>query len=307
MAAEPLELEMARHSAHIDPALHIWGWQIPTYLFLGGLAAGVLILGSILALRMPHRSRTLRWVAFAPVVLLSLGMGALLLDLELKRHVARFYLALRWTSPMSWGAWILVAVYPVSLLAALSGLEEAEAARLGNVAVRLRAWALPRFASLCRANIAAGALLGIYTGVLLSTLGARPLWSSALLGPLFLVSGVSTGAAFLLLFRLADGERHLASRWELALIPLEAALLALFLAGLWTSGAAGKAAATLLLGGAWTAPFWTLVVLAGLAIPWTLEALESRLHLRPTSATAALVLLGGFSLRVVLVAAGQHS
>jgi hypothetical protein len=26
----------------IDPMLHIWGWEIPLYLFLGGLAAGVL-------------------------------------------------------------------------------------------------------------------------------------------------------------------------------------------------------------------------------------------------------------------------
>ena len=38
--------------------------------------------------------------------------------------------------------------------------------------------------------------LGIYTGVLLSALGARPFWNSALLGPLFLVSGLSSAAAF---------------------------------------------------------------------------------------------------------------
>ena len=36
----------------------------------------------------------------------------------------------------------------------------------------------------------------IYTGILLSSLGARPLWASGILGPLFLVSGLSTAAAF---------------------------------------------------------------------------------------------------------------
>ena len=35
----------------------------------------------------------------------------------------------------------------------------------------------------------------IYTGILLNTMVARPLWNSAILGPLFLVSGLSAGAA----------------------------------------------------------------------------------------------------------------
>ena len=46
--------------------------------------------------------------------------------------------------------------------------------------------------------------LGAYTGVLLGTLGARPAWSSAVLGPLFLVSGLSTGAALMMLFSLGS-------------------------------------------------------------------------------------------------------
>ena len=46
------------------------------------------------------------------------------------------------------------------------------------------------------ANIVLGVGLGIYTGILLSALGARPFWNSAILGPLFLVSGLSSAAAF---------------------------------------------------------------------------------------------------------------
>jgi formate-dependent nitrite reductase membrane component NrfD len=213
---------------------------------------------------------------------------------------------------MSWGAWILLAVYPFSLLVALASLADAEVEALsgrlgkaGRLLLRARAFALARLPALRWANLGAGVALGLYTGVLLSTLGARALWGSALLGPLFLVSGLSTGAAFLMLFRLADGERRTLARWDLAAIGLEVLLILLFLVGLVTGNAESRAAADLLLGGRYTAEFWTLVVAVGLAAPALLAALEHRLHLRFTAVAPALVLLGGLSLRVILVAAGQ--
>ena len=44
---------------------------------------------------------------------ISLGMLALFLDLEHKLYVWRLYLTFKPLSPMSWGAWILMLVYPV--------------------------------------------------------------------------------------------------------------------------------------------------------------------------------------------------
>ena len=308
------EIDVARHSRLIDPHLHVWGWEIPVYLFLGGMAAGVMILTSALWMRREDRSPALRWLAFAAPLLVSLGMGALFLDLAHRMHVWRFYLAFRWTSPMSWGAWILVLVYPVSLAAAMGGLDEAQAARaiafagrfgLGGLARALRRRGVERAARIRWASVLTGVALGIYTGILLSTLGARALWSSALLGPLFLVSGFSTAAALLVLFRVSEEERHLLERWDRIAMGLEMAVLLLFLAGLATNGADGKAAARLLLGGPYTAPFWSLVVVAGLAVPSLLAALEARLRLRMTVAAPALVLAGGLALRWILVAAGQ--
>ena len=32
-----IELTTTRHNPLIDPSLHVWGWEIPVYLFLGGL------------------------------------------------------------------------------------------------------------------------------------------------------------------------------------------------------------------------------------------------------------------------------
>ncbi len=49
--------------------------------------------------------------------------------------------------------------------------------------------------ALAWSNIVLGVALGIYTGILLDTMVARPLWNSAILGPLFLFSGLSAGAA----------------------------------------------------------------------------------------------------------------
>jgi len=285
------ELDIARHSRFIDPQLHVWGWEIPVYLFLGGLAAGAMILTALLAAR-PERSRVARWLPFAAPILVSIGMGALFLDLGSKLHVFRFYLAFRWTSPMSWGAWILVVVYPVTILQGLAALAEdqaewlaARAGPLAGLARAARALALRREGCVRRWAIGTGIGLGVYTGILLSTLGARALWGSALLGPLFLVSGLSTGAALLMLFPVTPEERSFLARWDLA---------------------ASRSAADLLLGGPFTAHFWALVVIAGLAVPAALELLETRLHLRATWVAPALVLIGGFSLRWILVAAGQR-
>jgi protein NrfD len=308
------EIEVARHSLMIDPRLHIWGWEIPVYLFLGGVAAGVMILTSLLSMRKEAPSPVVRWLGFSAPVLVSVGMGALFLDLAFKRHILRFYLAFRWTSPMSWGAWILVLVYPVTLLFALAGLDDAQAEKAAALAGRFglaglvrwaRALGQRHLAGLRWTHLGVGVGLGVYTGILLSTLGARALWNSALLGPLFLVSGLSTGAAFLMLFRLTPTERHFAAGWDFVAIGLEVVLLVLFLLGLATSGQGGKEAAALLLGGSYTAEFWTLVVIAGLAVPLLLEALEARLHFRATVLAPALVLLGGLSLRWIMVAAGQ--
>jgi formate-dependent nitrite reductase membrane component NrfD len=305
------ELDIARHSRLVDPQLHVWGWEIPVYLFLGGMAAGVMILTALLSAR-EDRSRAARWLPFLAPVLVSLGMAALFLDLSHKLHVWRFYLAFRWTSPMSWGAWILLVVYPVTILQGLAGLEpdqvDALAARAGPLAplvTRARRYATAREACMRGWAIGAGVALGVYTGILLSTLGARALWGSALLGPLFLVSGLSTGAAVLMLFRVTPEERGFLARWDLLAIGLEVALLVLFLVGLATADRRGHEAAALLLGGRFTAQFWALVVVAGLAIPALLEVLEMRLHLRATWVAPALVLLGGLSLRWILVAAGQ--
>jgi len=313
------EVELIRNNPGVDPHLHIWGWEVPVYLFLGGVTAGVMILSALLSMSTgpKERSRWSRWMIFAAPVLISLGMGALFLDLAYKLHVLRFYTTFQVTSPMSWGSWILVAIYPATVLLGLGSLTDDETdwlvgwrplalLHLGGLFRWARNLALGRLGGLRWANVVLGVALGGYTGILLGTLGARAMWNSALLGPLFLVSGLSTGAAFMMLFAVNHDEHRLLRRWDLAAIGLEVILLALFIMGLVTGGGeAGQRAASLILGGRYTAPFWALVVVAGLAVPFLVEVLESRKGFKPTRVAPALILVGGLALRWIIVSAGQ--
>ncbi len=312
------EIHLNRSNYLIDPQLHIWGWEIPVYLFLGGLTAGVMILSALLRRNTPQEecSQWVRWLPFAAPVLLSVGMLALLFDLEYKFHVFRFYTTFEWTSPMSWGSWILIAIYPATILLGLTGINEKEMNTLvewkplklfllGGLIKWIHEIASQREEGLRWINVALGISLGIYTGILLGTIGARPAWNSAVLGPLFLVSGISTGAAFMMLFPISQGEHHSLRGWDLAAIGIEMVLIVLFLLHLTTGSEASRQAAQLFLGGQYTALFWSLVIIAGLTVPFLIEVVEARRHFRPTFFAPVLLLVGGLSLRWILVSAGQ--
>ncbi len=313
-----LEVVHGRANPHIDPSLHIWGWEIPVYLFLGGLAAGTLILAAVLELRAGERPRSavLRMAPFLSVLLLSLGMGALFLDLEYKWHVYRFYLGFLPRSPMSWGSWILVAVYPVALLAGLGGLADGERAALLRFAP-IKALRLDR-PLMCLLGIAegrrrgllvtaaiVGVALALYTGVLLGAMSARPQWNSGVLGPLFLSSGLSTGAALLLLFPMDKAERHTLVLWDVGAIVAEMLLIGALMVGFAAGDRSAQLAFSQLTAGPYGAAFWSLVVVMGLGVPLAMEAVELKRHLPLVRLTPVLVLLGGLSLRWILLLSGQ--
>jgi formate-dependent nitrite reductase membrane component NrfD len=132
------------------------------------------------------------------------------------------------------------------------------------------------------------------------------MWNSTMLAPLFLVSGISTGAAFMMLFPLGKAEHHFVQRWDLVAIGLEVVLLGLFLLSLFAGGGdLGREAVQRFVGGSLTGPFFALVVFGGLVVPFVIELLERRRHLRATALAPALVLVGGLSLRWLVVVAGQ--
>ena len=309
------ETTTTRVNALIDPSMHIWHYEVPVYLFLGGLVAGLMVIAGLWMLRDPDgpRSRALQLLPWAAPVLISVGMLFLWLDLENPFNAFRFYFTFELTSPMSWGSWILLGVYPASILLAWASTpadtRDAWLVRLARIPGLggLDAGVGGHVPALAGLNVTLGAALGVYTGVLLGTMAARPLWNSAILGPLFLVSGLSTGAAFMMLYRLERREKELLSRVDMGLISVELLLLALWMIGLAAGGAASRAGLHTIMGGPYTAAFWTLVVALGLLTPLIGEWIEHKHSAVPARLTAALVRGGGLALRWIIVYAGQHS
>jgi len=149
--------------------------------------------------------------------------------------------------------------------------------------------------------------LGIYTGVLLSAFSARPFWNSGMLGPLFLVSGLSTAAVLPLLAGVAAGEKRFFEGSDMALIAVELTLIGLFLISLATGAGQHLEALYLVWGGDYTVPFWLWFVLPGLLIPLLLEILALRGNRLSGLTAAVLVVFGAFMLRYLMVEIGQVS
>ncbi len=310
----------ARDNPKIDPSLHIWGWQISVYLFLGGLTAGIMFFSALMPLlkRDAHAPFATNRLALLAPIALSIGMAALFLDLEYKLHVYRFYLTFRPTSPMSYGAWILLLVYPVSVLQILSTLRSGyprAAARLDARAIgrKLLDLTARQRRAIAWAALPIAAALGIYTGILLSAFSARPFWNTGLLGPLFLVSGLSTGAALSGLMAREPCEKRLFTGIDAALILVELIVVALLLVNLATGARPQLEALRHLMGGDYTVAFWGAFVALGLLVPLALEWLQVRgaphrfAPNRFALVAAVLVLLGGYALRVIAVDLGQET
>ncbi len=338
------ETTVFRNTPGLDPVLHVWGWEIPVYLFLGGLVAGLMIIAGVRLVAMqPKERHAMVCCTIGPLIgmlALSLGMLALFLDLGHKAYVWRLYLTFQPSSPMSWGSWILLLVYPALLANALAHLPEAlpTLARRLPVLVRISDYLLARsrlILGIGMANILLGIALGIYTGILLGSLGARPLWNTAVLGPLFLFSGLSTAAALLhglLHLTIRDEERPafadflltqvgrlteakpldtrlapVLAKADNSFLTIELGLLGLLIIGHLSSTESQQEAVSLLLNGPYAATFWVFVVGLGILVPLLLQTLELMHRIRATLAPSLLVILGGFVLRVILVNAGQAS
>lgn len=295
----------------VDPVLNIWHWEIPFYLFIGGLAAGILFFAAFYYLNGKEKEYPAA-VRVAPMIapfLLIIGLFALFLDLNHKLYFWRLYTTVRLESPMSWGAWTLLVITPLSIIWAgihvkqvfpgwewkFNFLDTLEQFFIAHK--RALAWIMAIYA----------VLLGIYTGVLLSAFNARPLWNTSILGPLFLTSGLSAGAAVIVLFSRNKLERRLFSKIDILIIAAELFFIVHMFMGLLASTEVQIEAAQLFLNGPYTLPFWIFVVFLGMLVPALLEYLELRGQKIPVIIPVVLILMGNIMLRFLIVYAGQAS
>lgn len=305
------EIVIDRHNHLIDPTLHIWGLEVPLYLFLGGFAAGLMILTGYLFIsnRYQKENSVAKFLPMFSIIALSTGMFFLFLDLENKLNIFRFYTTFQITSPMSWGSWILILVYPViisSLLVKVPCSFETKCSIIGKYSQKINQ--NPKFIRIVGIlSIVLGGVLGLYTGVLLSFFGARPLWNSGLLWLLFLSSGLSSAAAFTHLITKNNEEKVFFSKADNTFIGVELVVLIMFILSFLNSGQVYKDAANLLLSGAYAPVFWSFVVAIGLVFPLILQLMVIKKKMNHTIIIPIMVILGGLILRFVIVGAGQFS
>ncbi len=298
-----------RNIPNIDPYLNIWHWEIPVYLFLGGLAAGIMFFAGYFTI-MRKEKEMQATVVYAPFLVpfaLVLGLIALFLDLKHQLYFWRLYTTIRLESPMSWGAWTLMLITPLSMVWAASYMKEVFPKWDWKLKIidKFIELTIQYRKSLAWLMMFLAVVLGVYTGILLSAFNARPLWNTSILGPLFLVSGMSTGLATIIWMSKSKYERKVLSRLDLMLIGVELFLIIHLMMGFLAASEVQIEAAQLFLGGEFTVVFWVFVIILGLVFPAILEVLELRGYHIPIWIPSLLILIGGIMFRFVMVEAGQ--
>ena len=146
----------------------VWTWEIPTYFFVGGTAGAAALIGA--AARYTGGSETLvrdaRWIAAAGA---ALSPPLLISDLGRPERFLNMLRVFKIQSPMSVGAWTLVAFSSAAGAAAFADL--ADRTTGGWLPVRVIGDASEILAA------TTGMVVATYTGVLLGAT-AVPVWSS---------------------------------------------------------------------------------------------------------------------------------
>lgn len=300
-----------RFNTGIDPVIDSWHLPIPLYLFLGGLAAGIMFFASLYTILGKEKElpSAVKWSTLLVPPALIIGLIALLADLNHKLFFWRLFTSFKIESPMSWGAWVLMLITPLSIIWTAPYIKEIVPSWNWkyNFLERFESWIIRNRKLIAWPILLSSVILGIYTGILLSAFNARPLWNTSILGPLFLVSGLSTGAAAIMIISRKKEEIHLFSKIDLWLILAELFLITHFIMGMKASTQVQINAVDQLLSGGFGLLFWGGIVIVGLIVPAILEIFKLRGAKIPVALPSALILLGGLLLRILIVEAGQIS
>ena len=301
-----------------------WSWLPAIYLFLGGLSAGAFLTVSILRLVKPDRfKKTVTGGVWTAVAALAIGLLALVSEVEKPfQAMILFKSFVNGSSWMTIGAWLLLVTFVVFVLSALFTTDKL-ADWLGKVCKPFGRARAGINKVLAIVGIPCSLAVAAYTGVLLSAAPAIPLWNTWLLPALFTVSALDTGVAAVSVFAAVlekDEDAHglrTALEWTvLCLVAIEAVVLAAFLTTMQGSGADEVLASGLLVSGPLSMQFWALVVAVGLVGPFLAALVQVATAKRKKDAAlvpavpvggAACALVGGFTLRFLVLAAGLHA
>lgn len=279
-----------------------WGWNVVTYLFLGGIMGGSAIVAALAHGKPSPSERRLATNAKLTSLVLAAACPLVLIShLGRPERFLNMMRIVKFKSPMSLGVWGLVFFSGVAGASVLEDLVDNG---------RLPRWMrllVPPGAHVLQAVF--GGFIGGYTGVLISAT-AIPLWAKGKRHiPAFSVASGIAGACALQSLLLRSGDdtaAHKLEKLELAAASVELLLLLDFRRHAGPYGAP-------MYEGERGRRFKSLTLGLGLAFPIAVNALRLLVKPRGTIArattivTALCALFGGYVLRDTLIEAGKGS
>lgn len=287
---------------------HYWEPPIAYYLFLGGLAGGIMFLAALFnSFVIPGHAEIFAFPILISLVCVAVGCVFLVVDLGQPGVFWRV-----WTTSKSiikWGATFLViaAVFALIYLLAYVGDALTFLAPLSDF--------LKPAADACLIIAGINGLcIMMYTGIMLSTNKAYSFWATPALPVVFTLSALSTGCAALVLTlggwpaaMTPEGTQAVAEVNEMLhtidivlVISELIVLLTMVLSFLGAGNNTAKAAARRWVKGSYAIPFWVFMVGLGLLVPLMLY-IGGGHTVASTVVAPILILCGGCLLRYMVV------
>lgn len=305
-----------------------WTWWFAIYLFFGGMGAAVMAVAFLTDMYLKEHPSLVIWGMISSIIMLSLGSGMLfihLLDHVAVVHVLNPMVLLN--KPDAWIAWgtqfitwmmIWGVLYPLPYLVESSFFQ-----KIPLVGGILRSSLVGKLSGFCERHHKAlgwlaavnGIGVAVYTGLLLQSFPAVPLWHNPGVPVLFTISAFSTALAFLLVvlnlfIRSSDDHevRVFYERTDLILIAAELVVIFSFFQYLQVGeeSAASKSFQLLFTDLGWLIGF----IGFGLIVPFLLElkgVIKGWAGNAPIVISAILVMVGGYLLRHYFMYAGVYA
>ena len=279
--------------------IEAYGFLVLAYFFLSGMSGGSFLVSAFAKIYGKERFKAITNIGAVSSIVL-VGLGGLCLWLDLGQPQRIFYLLFKFHvhSPISWGTLIIV-LFSLCTLIYLYYL------LIAKDDTKARLWA--------RIGIVIAIALTTYTGILLSMGKARPLWHSAIMPPLFLVSSCISGLALILLVanvlaRYSPDDEVMRTLRRILIILI---LIDIFFLSdmyvLYVGLAEAQEVALLLLIGKFAFLFWGIELLIGSILPIIILYTKKLGNTRGWQVLASvLALVGVFTMRYIIVIIGQH-
>ena len=291
-----------------------WGWDIAIFLWLVGIS-GMSTFAYYWVRRAP--------LAYAALATVLLGLAVVFSHLSRWWNLPRafFYAVLDFS--FNWGSWMMLGILLLSIQAVICLVLAADHFRLGERFPALLKWPLvptllawvPRLArsnGLLAIFAGFGVMVTAYSGFLITQAVGVPLWNTALIPVLWVVSAGVSVLALLEIFHLKGwiDERvsHTVTRLAVASDGVKLAMLFTFLyVGLSASSAGARDGAATLLYGSLAPMLWIGVVVLGALVPVGVSLYSLKFgERRGLVFVAALFALGGgLLLRASVLLAGK--